>query len=133
MLLLLNADGALVLGTVGVLLICAEFCLPGWVFPGVAGGVFFLCAAHRLAQFDTSPAIAAILMIAMLGTLSAGYGFLPSWTAYPIILAIPWLCLRLAPGSIHWPAAISAGTAPVVSFLLMRIAFRASMNKTLLE
>jgi len=69
----------------------------------------------------------------MLGTLAAGYGILPAWTAWTFILAIPWLCLRLAPGSIHWPAAVVAGTAPMVSYLLMRISYRASMNKTLLE
>jgi len=133
MLLLMDANAALILAAFGVLLICAEFCLPGWVVPGVAGGVFLSCGVYRLAQLEGSPAAAAALVLAFSGVIASGYGLLPAWAGLPLVLAVPWLCRLLVPGSIEWPAAMLASSAPMVAFCLLRIAYRAAANKTLLQ
>ncbi len=131
--MLLDANGALLLAALGGLLICAEFCLPGWVVPGVAGGVCLLCGLHRLALLDSSPIASAALALAVLGVAAAGYGLLPEWTGAPLLLSLPWLCRLLLPGTIQWPAATLAALSPMAAFFLLRIAARAVANKTLLQ
>ncbi len=133
MLLLLDPNGALLLAALGSLLICAEFCLPGWVVPGVTGGVFLLCGVHRLALLNSNPIASAALAMAVLFVAAAGYGLLPEWTGLPILLSVPWLCRLLLPAAIQWPAATLAASAPMGAFLLLRIAARAVANKTLLQ
>ncbi len=133
MLLLLDANGALLLAAVGLLLICAEFCLPGWVLPGVTGGVCLICGAYRLSLLDAQPAPAAGLVLALSVTIAAGYGWLPPTLGGLAIALVPWLCRTLIPGALHWYAACAAALAPAVAFLLLRIAARAVSNKTLLQ
>ena len=91
----MDANAALILAAFGILLICAEFCLPGWVVPGVAGGVFLSCGVYRLAQLEGSPAAAAALVLTLSGVIASGYGLLPAWAGLPLVLAVPWLCRRL--------------------------------------
>jgi membrane-bound serine protease (ClpP class) len=133
MLSLLDANTALILASAGVLLICAEFCLPGWVVPGVTGGVCLVCGAHRLSMLDSSAAAAAGVAVALLGVAAAGYGLIPEWIALPLVLGVPWLCRLLLPGFIQWPVATLAAVPPMAAFFLLRIAARAAANKTLLQ
>lgn len=132
MLLLLDANGALLLAAFGLLLICAEFCLPGWVVPGVTGGVCLICGAYRLSLLAANPLFAAGLVLVLTITVAAGYGWLPPVLGWLAIVLIPWLCHQLLPGSIHWFTAFSASLAPLTAFLLLRIAARAVSNKTFL-
>lgn len=129
----MDPNAALLLATFGTLLICAEFCLPGWVIPGVAGGVCLLCGVHRLGEFESSPAVAAALALTMLGVVASGYGLLPVWAGLPLVLGVPWLCRWLLPGLIQWPAATLAAMAPLAAYVLLRIASRGALNKTLLQ
>ena len=129
----LDANAALLLAAVGVLLICAEFCLPGWVIPGVTGGVCLLCGAHRLAVLDASAAAAAGITAAIIGAAAAGYGLLPEWAGLPLLASVPWLCRSLLPETIQWPVATLAAVSPMAVFYLLRIAARAVANKTLLQ
>jgi membrane-bound ClpP family serine protease len=133
MLLLLDANGALLLAAFGLVLICAEFCLPGWVLPGVAGGVCLICGAYRLSLLAAQPLPAAAIVLAVSLTVAAGYGWLPPALGWLAIALLPWLCRALIPGAVHWFTAFVAALAPAVAFLLLRIAARAVSNKTLLE
>lgn len=133
MLLLLDADGALLLAALGLLLICAEFCLPGWVVPGASGGTCLICGAYRLSQLDAQPLPAVALVLALFVTLAAGYGSLPSALGWLAIALIPWLSRALVPGGLHWFAACTGAIAPAIAFLLLRVAARAVSNKTLLQ
>ncbi|MFN0102642.1 MAG: hypothetical protein ACKV2U_11200 [Bryobacteraceae bacterium] len=129
----LDANGALLCAAVGLVLICAEFCLPGWVIPGVAGGVFLICGAYRLSMLDAGGGAAAALATAVVGVGVAGYGLLPEWLGLAVLLAVPWLCRSLVPGAIQWPVAAFACVPAVAAFFLLRVAARAAANKTLLQ
>jgi hypothetical protein len=133
MLLLLDGNGALLLAAIGLILICTEFCLPGWVIPGVAGGVCLSCGVHRLALLETSPMASGALAVALLGVAASGYGLVPEWSGLPLLLSVPWLCRLLLPGLIQWPTAILAAVPPIAIFFLLRIAARAVANKSLLQ
>lgn len=133
MLLLLDANGALLAAALGLLLIFAEFCLPGWVFPGVAGGVCLLCGAYRLSILDADPAAAAALGAAVVLAAISGYGMAPEWLGVAAVLAIPWLCRLLVPGSIAWPSAALGALPAAVAFGLLRVAARAADNKTFIQ
>lgn len=133
MLLLLDANGALLLAAVGGLLICAEFCLPGWVAPGVLGGVCLVCGAYRLALLEASGTVALGLAATVIVALAGGYGLVPAWLGAAGILGVPMLCRALVPGAVHWAAAGAATLAPVVAFGLLRVAARAVSNKTLIQ
>lgn len=131
--MLLDANGALLLAAMGVLLICAEFCLPGWVAPGVAGGMCVVCGAYRLAALDANVWGVAALLAALATAAICGYGWAPEWIGWGAIAAVPWLCRMLVPGAIQWTAAGLAALAPAAVFLLLRVAARAALNKTLLQ
>lgn len=134
MLLSLDANAALALAAVGLLLICAEFCLPGWVVPGVAGGVCLMCAVYRLSLLGAAalPAFALALSIAL--AAAAGYGLLPKWLGLAAVIAIPPLCRLLIPGApVHWLSALFSAVPAAAAMSLLGIASRAATNKTLLQ
>ena len=133
MLHLLDANAALLLAAVGFLLVVAEFCLPGWVLPGVTGGVFLVCGAYRLALLDAAAAPAAAIALIIAVALAAGYGVLPEPLGWGALALLPWLCHALLPARIGWPAAVLATGAPGTAFLLLRVAARALTNKTLIQ
>ncbi|MBL8241291.1 MAG: hypothetical protein JNM66_27960 [Bryobacterales bacterium] len=133
MIQLLDASGALLVAALGLLLICAEFCLPGWVFPGVAGGVCLVCGAYRLSLLGGSAPAAVALVAVIVAAAAAGYGIVPEWLGPLLLLAVPALCRALAPGAISWPVAALAGFPAVAIFVLLRVAARAAGNKTLLQ
>ena len=131
--MLLDANGALLAAAAGLLLIFAEFCLPGWVIPGVAGGVCLLCGVYRLSTLDVNVAAALGLAALVLLASAAGYGLLPEWLGWAAIAGMPWVCRLLVPGAIGWTAAVAAGAAPLAAFALLRVAARAVVNKTLVQ
>ncbi len=133
MLQLLDANAALLLAAAGFLLIIAEFCLPGWVLPGVCGGVLLICGAYRLALLDAAPAPAAAIAVIIAVALAAGYGAVPEPLGWVGLAVFPWLCHALLPARIAWPSAVLAAGAPGTAFLLLRIAARAVANKTLIQ
>lgn len=133
MLLLLDANAAVLIAAVGLLAICAEFCLPGWVWPGVTGGVFLMCAVYRLASLHAQPLPGVALLLVLLIASLSGYGLLPAWLGIIAALTVPWLCRVLVPGAIAWPAALAATLPAAAVFGLLRIAARAAGNKTLLQ
>lgn len=133
MLLLLDANGALILAAVGLLAICAEFCLPGWVWPGVTGGVFLVCGLYRLVTLEAHAGPGAGLLALLALASVAGYGWAPPWLGVAAVCAAPWLCRGLLPGVIAWPAAAVAALPVASVFGLLRIASRAAGNKTLLQ
>lgn len=130
--MLLDAGGALLLAALGVLLICAEFCLPGWVIPGVAGGVCLLCGIFRLSTLGANAGVAAGLLLILILVAAAGYGLAPVGFAV-LLLAVPLLCRWLLPGAIGWPVAALASLPAMAIFLLLRVASKAVENKTLLQ
>lgn len=131
MLSLLDANGALLVAAVGILLVCAEFCLPGWVLPGVLGGVGLVCGVYRLTDFAPSWETALALVLAVAAASAAGYGLAPAWLGVVALASVPALCRRLVPGGISWPVAVFAAVVPATVFILLRVASRAAANKTL--
>jgi hypothetical protein len=124
---------ALLAVSAGFLLICAEFCLTGWVIPGVTGGVLLLCGAYRMAQLGADLRIGLVLAALLLVTAVGGYRLWPVWTGLLASLAVPPLCRLLIPGAVGWAPASAAAAVPAAFFFLLRIAARAAANKTLLE
>jgi membrane-bound serine protease (ClpP class) len=133
MVMQLDANWAVVLAAAGYLLICAEFCLPGWVVPGVAGGVCLVCGAYRLAALDCNGWAAAALAVAVSGAAAAGYGTIPRWVGLAMVAAVPWLSRALVPGAIGWPAAWAAAGPAAASFALLQVAAAAVRNKTIIQ
>lgn len=130
MLQLLDANGALLVAALGFLLICAEFCLPGWVVPGVLGGVLLVCGGYRLAELGGAVAVAAGVAAALIVTVSAGYGAAPRQFGWAALAVLPWLFRQLIPGAVAWWAALLASGGPAAAYVLLRIAARAVANKT---
>lgn len=129
----ISANQALVLLVSGLLLIATEFCLPGWVVPGVVGGVAVMTAIHQFTSVEMRPEMAAAALATVLAGAAAAYGWLPAWSGAAAILLLPWLCRAVAPGWIGWPAAAYAGAGLAVLSWLLRVAARAAENKTLLQ
>jgi membrane-bound serine protease (ClpP class) len=128
-----DANAAVFAAASGYLLICAEFCLPGWVVPGVTGGVCLVCGLYRLAALDCNGWAAAALAIAVSGAAAGGYGLLPRWSGLALALAVPWLCRALVPGAIGWAAAGAAAVSAGASFVLLQVAAVAARNKTIIQ
>ena len=130
MLQLLDANAALLVAALGFLLICAEFCLPGWVAPGVLGGVLLVCGGYRLSELGAGAAVSAGVAAALIVTVSAGYGAAPRQLGWAALAVLPWLLRHLIPGAVAWWAALLAAGGPAAAFLLLRVAARAVANKT---
>lgn len=132
MLQLLDANMALLIAAAGMLLICLEFCAPGWVVPGAGGGVLLVSGIYRLAAMEAAPGAAASLAaVLLLIGVSAFQGELSVFGWLPVVV-IPWICRQLLPGQIHWTAAGIAAIPPAAAFCLLRVAARAAANKTFL-
>lgn len=130
----LDANAALALAAVGLLLICAEFCLPGWVVPGVAGGVCLMCAVYRLSLLGAAADLGIALALTVAAAAAAGYGLLPKWLGFAAVAATPLLARALIPGDpVHWWAALFSAAPAGAAMALLGIACRAAANKTLLQ
>jgi len=110
----------------GVLLVCVEFCRPGWVIFGVAGGVMAAVGGYQLAQRGMAWGLAAMACCWVILAMSA-FGTWPRWLGWAASLALPVLCWRM---DAH-PALV----LPVVpvTWWLLGIASRALQNKSGLE
>lgn len=108
---------AVVAVAAGVLIASVEFIRPGWVWPGVAGGVLALTGASRLAARGLNPAGLALVALGSACVLSI------LWFARPALLAAAGTLL-IAAGllfitkepPIHWwvagPAALMVSVGP---------------------
>lgn len=122
-----QADIALLWLFGGLLAVCAEFCLPGWVLPGVAGAVSITYGVFRLWELGSNPAAFAVLT-AILGLSAwAGFAHWPLWTVAALSAGAWAAALRLPAG----PAAALAPLPALTLFALLRVAGRALANKTI--
>jgi hypothetical protein len=133
MLELLNATGAMLLAAAGVLLICAEFCLTGWVAPGVMGGVMAVCGMYRLGELGASVFSMSLLAAPLGAAAASGYGLLPPWVGLAAIAAAPWAAYALVPGAVHWAATLAWAIPAGTMFGLLDVAARAVASKTILD
>ena len=111
----------------GLLLICIEFTLPGWVFPGALGGVVAMLSLHSFVRRGVGIAgVATALGIALLA--------LQFWLPKPLVLAAFGTLLAGA-GAVLGGIRLWVAVAVVVPFAiafsaLLAIGVRAKENKT---
>lgn len=130
----LSAEGALLLAAIGLLLICAEFCLPGWVWPGALGGVCLACGVYRLADRGANPLAAAGLVALLFAAGWMSYGDVsPAWVSWLLLGLVPLPARELLPTGIGWPTALCVAIPGAAISMLLRVAGRAAWNKTFME
>lgn len=124
-----NPNTALMFFAAGLLGVYAEFCFPGTVLPGVAGGVLFLLGIAGFVEMGVRWS-AALLVVAGF-VLSAAEAVLHArWVlAAAGVLAIVTGTIRLHDGMRPLLAASVAGPLAVITILLLCIAVRAGENK----
>jgi len=110
----------------GGLLLCIEFCRPGWVLFGVGGGVLLVVGGFHLSVRSGGWLLAGLLTCWTILAL-ASFGVWPRWVGWIATLAMPLLAWRLE--------AHPALVLPMVgaTWWLLGIASRALSNKTGLE
>jgi membrane-bound serine protease (ClpP class) len=133
-LLHLAPDAAVLLLTLGVLLIYVELNRPGWIVPGACGLLLALLAAGSLLRLSLSlPAIALLATAAallLLELLRPTPPLVAVAATLGLILGLDRFVLGPAPFHVHAPVALlsglllGGGTA-----MLTRIARRARANK----
>ena len=133
--LLLNPDYLVLLLIAGVLLIYAEFNMPGAVVPGALGMLAVLIALFGLSQMRISHAAIGLLLVGvcvMLLELKApSHGILG--LAGTALLVWGLATLVIAPDPVHLATALAAGIAfGGITLVLAFIAMRARNNKFLL-
>ncbi|MBM3754695.1 MAG: hypothetical protein FJW38_12025 [Acidobacteria bacterium] len=116
-------DFAIVLVAGGMLLIALEFCRPGWVWPGVLGGV---AVVHGGSSMPLLP-LAALLASAGI-SMAAGWLGWPRWTAAMAGIAAVGTAAQFEAGWVS--AAFCALPAPALYWLLTAAA-KAAANKTI--
>ena len=133
--LLLNPDYLVLLLLTGILLLYAEFNMPGAVIPGALGMLAVLLALFGLSQMRISHAAVALLLLGiavMLLELKApSHGVLG--LAGTALLVWGLATLVIAPDPVHLATALAAGLAfGGITLVLAFIALRARGNKFLL-
>ena len=133
--LLLNPDYLVLLLLAGVLLVYAEFNMPGTVVPGALGLLCILLSLFGLSRMRVSHAAVALLLIGitvMLLELKApSHGILG--LAGTALLVWGLATLVIAPDPVHLATALAAGIAfGGITLTLAFIALRARGNKLLL-
>ncbi len=133
-----TADTAVLLLTIGLLLLFVECLRPGRVIPGSVGLLLLLLGIHRLTSLPLRPSAllltgAAVLLLALLLRPQA-----PWWigivSTLALITAIPRLVDTRTPGVTLWGVTLWIGALSglllgLSSSLLLRIAARARANK----
>ena len=133
--LLLNPDLLVLLLLAGVLLVYAEFNMPGAVVPGAVGLLFVLIALFGLSRMRISHAAVALLLVGtavmLLELKTHAYGlFGLTGTA---LLVWGLATLVIAPDPVHLATALAVGVAfGGITLTLAFVALRASRNKRLL-
>jgi membrane-bound serine protease (ClpP class) len=127
----MTADHAILLLTMGVVLIYMELNRPGWILPGAFGLLAVLLAGASLLRSGVDP-VAAVLCgsAALLLAVSARKGF-PVIALGAATISLTLGFLRIAP-QVHAYVAVPCGLLlGVGTSLLTRIARRARTNKGL--
>ncbi len=107
----------------GMLLIAVEFCRPGWVFPGVLGGVAVLYGGY---QMPAGPL--AALLAATAVALRAGWR---GWPKFFVVASGVASIAAAAQLDVHWLTAMSAALPSMVLYWLTAVAAKAWANKTI--
>ena len=132
----LSPDQAVVLGTVGILLIFLEFNRPGRVYAGSVGLLFacFAVAAILGMELRTIP-VACLCLFAAIFLLNLSRTLPVALLAASTVGGIMALRCLIRPGAgshVHTLAAVlCGGTLGVVAAVLTRIAYRARRAKAL--
>jgi hypothetical protein len=107
----------------GMLLVFVEFCRPGWVVFGVAGGVMAVVGGYHLALRGMLWGLLG-LALCWAGLALAAFGVWPRWLGWAASVALPLLCWRM---DAH-PAIL----VPLIgaTWWLLGIAGRALQNKS---
>ena len=110
----------------GVLLLCVEFCRPGWVVFGVGGGVMVAVGGYHLALRGTGWGLVG-LAACWVALAVASFGVWPRWVGWAASVGMPVVC---------WRMGANAGLVlPLVgaTWWLLGIAGRALQNKSGIE
>jgi membrane-bound serine protease (ClpP class) len=131
----LSPDAAVLVLTLGIVLIAIELNRPGAILPGALGLLITLLAAARLIQLRPHPVSVALLAAAAVVLLLQLRRSLPLWTAFLATLALIAALLWLLPSDRPHPhpaIAVSCGLLlGAGTSVLTRLARRARLNKGL--
>ena len=127
-------DTAVLLLTLGLLLIYVELNRPGWIVPGALGLLLALFSTASLLQFELSLGAAALLatavMLLLLDLLRPTPVVVAAAATLALILGFAYLVLGPAPRHVRAPVAVLCGLLlGVGTSMLTRIARRARANK----
>lgn len=125
---------ALILVVVGALGICAEFCAPGKIVPGVLGGILLLLGLSAIAVLPLNWLGAALFLLALpLLALEARFparGMLSAGAAIAMVLGAVMLIDGPPQSRIRWITALSVSLPfTCIATLLLKTAARARRNK----
>ena len=132
----LAPDPAILLLTLGLLLIYVELNRPGWIFPGACGLLLALLSVGSLLRLDLSVAAVALLATAtallLLDLLRPTPVLVAVAATLALVLGLDHLVLGPAPLRIHAADAVVCGLLlGGGTSVLTRIARRARANKAL--
>ncbi len=128
-----DATVALCLVFLGVVLIYIEFIRPGWVLPGVLGGVVFCIGASAISAHPINPIGPTLLLLsALLLATHARQKLHAAWGAAAALLLVASLALFIkGPEHLPWSRSALFGIAiTAITFLLGTKAAQARRNKT---
>ena len=132
---LTDADSALLLLLLGILLIYAEFNRPGTILLGAGGALLFMLGVYKLLPLEVSVMFASLaalgvavllfeLRFALQGQHAVGAGV----GTLAMVFGLHRLVIQ--PNGVHWMVAIFTGTVfSAVTYTLGRIALLAARNK----
>lgn len=131
----LSPDVALVVLTVGLLLIYVELNRPGWIVPGAVGLIGTLFAVASLARMELNPGAVAVVCTAiallLLDLLRRTQWIVAFAATLALVLGFGYL-VRGAGGPVHMMTAVGCGLVlGGCTSILTRIARRARANKGL--
>ncbi len=132
----LSGDAALLLVTLGVLLIYVELNRPGWVVSGAAGLLCVLFGVASLARWELNPAalglVAVAIALLLLDLVRRLQRMVALAATMALILGFAHLVLAPWADRIHTATAAGCGlTLGAGTSILTRIARRARTNKGL--
>jgi membrane-bound serine protease (ClpP class) len=128
----LAPDHAILLLTLGLLLIYVELNRPGWIVPGACGLLLALLSVGSLLRLDLSPAAIALLATATALLLLDLLRPTPFLVELALVLGLDHLVLGPSPQQVHAAVAILCGLLiGGGTSILTRIARRARANKAL--
>ena len=132
----LSPDAALVVLTVGLLLIYVELNRPGWIVPGAVGLIGVLFAVASLARMELNPGAVALVFTAIallvLDLLRRTQWIVALAATLSLVLGFNHLVLGVGGIRIHTVTAVGCGMLlGVGTSILTRIARRARANKGL--